>query len=282
MQDDGTEDVGASAADGADAAAGIESIGVDSEQGHSDHDPNPKEEDSTVLEKLGRGFRNVFVKQFRLYFLCECGGHTKSTDIDNRSSPTNNSNSVTDIGSSTDSGGAKPKHEVHIARHNGYDLDHPTELVGKYGTYVPTILQMLRHGVTTVGVVVLEITLLWEATLQDLQDLKDAIQHSNVVQLKLTGGGGQGSFSDILNRARRSDPIIQLMAAGKIGALSLYDNGGFQERIIYLHIRMLDFGQSRLLTKELKRLVSLISASPLLSYLVLQVLDLDEAAEIVQ
>lgn len=413
----------------------------------------PKEEDSTVSEKLGRGLRSVFVKQFRLYFLCECGEHTKSDDIGNKSFATNNSNGATDISSSTVSGGAELKHEVHVARHEGYDLDHPTEFFEKYGTYVLTLLQMLKYGVTIAGVVVaplaqlslgegvdavqkgadnlftdmslrvnnainylqglsavpdqssedrdkgsergavsdqlsglealegadlrqlgtflrnkddarvfgnlyrivtsdghvkwvcldhyrqnyrsktmkelrevvesndgqydehtgrvtiklassitarqfystlaqsrfvneLEVALLWEATLQDLRDLKDAIQHSNVVHLKLTGGGGQGPFSDILNRARRSDPIIQLMAAGKIRALSLYDNDGFLERVSkvpsYLHIRMLDFGQSRLLTKELKRLAGLIPASPLLSLLVLQVLDLDEAAEIVQ
>ncbi|KAF9146675.1 hypothetical protein BGX30_011867 [Mortierella sp. GBA39] len=88
---------------------------------------SPKEEDSTVSEKLGRGFRNVFVKQFRFYFLCECGEHTKSADIGNKSSPINNSNSATNIGSSRDSGGAKLKHEVHIARREGYDIDHPTE-----------------------------------------------------------------------------------------------------------------------------------------------------------
>lgn len=413
----------------------------------------PKEEDSTLSEKLGRGLRSVFVKQFRLYFLCECGEHTKSTDIGNKPFTTNNSNDTTDISSSMDSGGAELKHEVHIARHEGYDLDHPTEFFEKYGTYVLTLLQMLKYGVTIAGVVVaplaqlslgdgvdamqkgadslftdmsikvndainhlqglsavpeqssedrdkggergtvsgqlsglealegadlrqlgtflrnkdnarvfgnlyrivtsdghvkwvcldhyrqnyrsktmkelrdvvesndgqydehtgrvtvklassitarqfysalaqsrfvneLEVNLLWEATLQDLRDLRDAIQHSNVVHLKLTGGGGQGPFSDILNRTRRSDPIIQLMAAGKIRALSLYDNDGFLERISkipsYLHIKMLDFGQSRLLTKELKRLVGIITASPLLSLLVLQVLDLDEAAELVQ
>ncbi|KAH7053661.1 hypothetical protein BKA57DRAFT_257845 [Linnemannia elongata] len=94
----------------------------------------PKEEDLTVSEKLGRGFRSVFVKQFRLYFLCECGEHTKPADIGNKSSATNNSNSATHISSSIDSGGAKLKHEVHVARHEGYDLEHPTEFFEKYGT----------------------------------------------------------------------------------------------------------------------------------------------------
>ncbi|KAG0294911.1 hypothetical protein BGZ96_000235 [Linnemannia gamsii] len=405
----------------------------------------PKEDEDSTAEKLGRGFRNVFVKQFKLYFLCECGEHTKPPEIAN-----NNSNNATKDSNSGDDS-INLKHEVHVARHEGYDLDHPTEFFEKYGTYVLTLLQMLKYGVTIAGVVVapmaqlslgdgadamqkgtdklfsgmghrvsnaieylqglsevpdqssdrerdgergisdrlgglealegadlrqlgtflrnkddarvfgnlyrivtsdghvkwvcldhyrqnyrsktmkelkdvvesndgqydertgrvsvklaspitarqfyvtlaqsrfvneLEVALLWETSLQDLRDLKDAIQHSNVVQLKLTGGGGQGPFSDILNRTRRSDPIIQLMAAGKIRALSLYDNDGFLERIskvpTYLHIRMLDFGQSRLSTKELKRLAGLVPASPLLSLLVLKVFDLDEAVEIIQ
>lgn len=412
----------------------------------------PKEdEDSTVSEKLGRGFRNVFVKQFKLYFLCECGEHTKPADITNKSTAANNNNNTTNHSNSDGARGINLKHEVHVARHEGYDLDHPTEFFEKYGPYVLTLLQMLKYGVTIAGVVVaplaqlslrdgadamqkgtdklfsdmghrvnnaieylqglstvpdqssdrerdgergisdqlsglealegadlrqlgtflrnkddarvfgnlyrivtsdghvkwvcldhyrqnyrsktmkelkdvvesndgqydehtgrvavklaspitarqfyaalgqsrfvneLEIALLWETSLQDLRDLKDAIQHSNVVHLKLTGGGGQGPFSDILNRTRRSDPIIQLMAAGKIRVLSLYDNDGFLERIskvpTYLHIRMLDFGQSRLSTKELKRLAGLVPVSPLLSLLVLRVFDLDEAAEIIQ
>ncbi|KAG0281296.1 hypothetical protein BGZ95_005195 [Linnemannia exigua] len=407
----------------------------------------PKEGDSTVTEKLGRGFRSVFVKQFRLYFLCECGEHTKPADVVNKST----TNSASNFNNKNpDNTGNKLKHEVHVSRHEGYDLDHPTEFFEKYGGYVLTLLQMLKYGVTVAGVVVpplahlslgdgadavqkgadnlftnmgvrvnhaieylqglstvpeqqssdkegdqavsaqlgglealegadlrqlgtflrtkddarvfgnlyrivtsnghvkwvcldhyrqnyrsktmkelrdvvesneghydehtghitvklmspvtarqlysalaqsrfvneLDLSLLWETTLQDLRDLKDAIQYSNVVYLKLTGGGGQGPFSDILNRTRRSDPIMQLMAAGKIRSLSLYDNDGFLERVskvpTYLHTRMLHFGLSKLSTKELKRLATLVPASPLLSLLVLKVIDLDEAAEIIQ
>ncbi|KAF9903457.1 hypothetical protein EC991_003785 [Linnemannia zychae] len=408
----------------------------------------PKEEDSTVTEKLGKSFRNVFVKQFKLYFLCECGDHTRPAEAVNKLGAKHSSadNTIGGIGHA----GGTLKHEIHVARHEGYDLDHPTEFFEKYGVYVLTLLQMLKYGVTIAGVVVpplahlslgdgvdavqkgadslvtdmgirvnhaieylqglssvpeqqstekdgdramsdqlgglealegadlrqlhtflknaddaqvfgnlyrtvtsdghvkwvcldhyrqnyrsktimefrdvvesneghydehtghvtiklassitarqffsalshsrfvnvLDITLLWETTFQDLRDLKDAILHSNVVHLKLTGGGGQGPLSDILNRARRSDPIVQLMAAGKIRALSLYDNDGFLERIskipTHLYIRMLDFGLSKVSTKELKRLAILVPASPLLSLLVLKVVDLDEAAEIIQ
>ncbi|KAF9922854.1 hypothetical protein FBU30_007020, partial [Linnemannia zychae] len=395
-------------------------------------------EELSMTEKLGKGLRNIFATKFRLYFLCECGEHTKQPD-----DSTDHTNGE---------GTTMLKHEIHIARHEGYDLDHPTEFFEKYGSYVLTLLQMIKYGITIAGIVVppiaqlrvsdevdalqksteslltnlgirvnsaidylqglsgnpdqssssplereseeaishqlnglealegadlrqlgtflrnkddarvfgnlyrivtteghvkwvcldhyrhsykskamkelrdvvesndglydentgrviiklaspiaarqfysalaqsrfvteLEISLLWETTLQDLQTLKDAIQHSNIVHLKLTGSGGQGPLSDILNRTRRSDPIIQLMAVGKVRAISIHDNDGFLERIskvpTYLHIRMLDFGQSILLRTDLRRLAMLIPVSPQLSMLVLRVGDLDDAAEII-
>ncbi|KAF9903140.1 hypothetical protein EC991_004123 [Linnemannia zychae] len=87
----------------------------------------PKE-DITRREKLA----TLFVKRFRLYFLCECGEHTKPGD-----------------GSES-----KLSHEIHLARHEGYDLDRPNEFVRKYGSYVLTLLQMLKYGVAAAGMVV--------------------------------------------------------------------------------------------------------------------------------
>ncbi|KAF9296543.1 hypothetical protein BGZ91_010173, partial [Linnemannia elongata] len=46
------------------------------------------------------------------------------------------------------------KHEIHIARHDGYNIDRPTEFFEKYGSYFLTLLQMLKYGVTIAGVVV--------------------------------------------------------------------------------------------------------------------------------
>ncbi|KAF9103623.1 hypothetical protein BGX29_003141, partial [Mortierella sp. GBA35] len=93
----------------------------------------PKE-DTTMTETLTRGIKNMFSKQFKLYFLCECGDHTKPAD----GRPTN----------------PNLKHEIHIARHEGYDIDRPTEFFDKYGPYILTLLQMLKYGVAIVGVVV--------------------------------------------------------------------------------------------------------------------------------
>ncbi|KAF9298150.1 hypothetical protein BGZ88_007776 [Linnemannia elongata] len=93
----------------------------------------PKESTSKT-ETLGRGIKNLFANQFTLYFLCECGEHTKPVD----GRPTN----------------PNLKHEIHIARHEGYDIDRPTEFFEKYGSYILTLLQMLKYGVAIAGVLV--------------------------------------------------------------------------------------------------------------------------------
>ncbi|KAG0352228.1 hypothetical protein BGZ54_002896, partial [Gamsiella multidivaricata] len=59
--------------------------------------------------------------QFRLYFLCECGSHTMK----------NNS---------------RVSHDIHFAKHEGYDLARPTEFFEKYGPYVVAMLQLIKLG----------------------------------------------------------------------------------------------------------------------------------------
>ncbi|KAG0361768.1 hypothetical protein BGX24_005275, partial [Mortierella sp. AD032] len=58
-----------------------------------------------------------FSNKFRLYFLCECGEHTKSIDS---------------------------KTEIHFAKHEGYEIARPTEFFQRYGSHVFTILKMLK------------------------------------------------------------------------------------------------------------------------------------------
>ncbi|KAF9363947.1 hypothetical protein BGX34_002927 [Mortierella sp. NVP85] len=72
---------------------------------------------------------DLFSNRFRLYFLCECGEHTKS----------NNS---------------KIPHYIHVAKHEGYDIARPNEFFQQYGPYVLTILRMLKLGITVAGVAV--------------------------------------------------------------------------------------------------------------------------------
>ncbi|KAF9557560.1 hypothetical protein EC968_007598 [Mortierella alpina] len=76
-------------------------------------------------DRLGR----PFIMQFRLFFLCECGSHTMSGD-------------------------SKMPHEIHLAKHEGYDLEKPTEFFEKYGPYVLMMMQMIKFGFTAAGIIV--------------------------------------------------------------------------------------------------------------------------------
>ncbi|KAG0220712.1 hypothetical protein BGX31_010682 [Mortierella sp. GBA43] len=75
-----------------------------------------------LVDKL----KGVFSDQFRLYFLCECGKHTTSD-------------------------GTKQRHHIHLAKHEGYDLERPTAFFEKYGLYVRTVMQMIKIGISTAG-----------------------------------------------------------------------------------------------------------------------------------
>jgi hypothetical protein len=77
-----------------------------------------------VLPK-GAGLRervtSPFSENFRLYFLCECGTHTMP-DSD-------------------------ASHEIHIAKHEGYDLNRPTEFFERYGSYIVTMMNIIKYGI---------------------------------------------------------------------------------------------------------------------------------------
>ncbi|KAF9365054.1 hypothetical protein BGX34_011543 [Mortierella sp. NVP85] len=72
---------------------------------------------------------DLFSNKFRLYFLCECGHHTKSTN-------------------------SKIPHHIHLAKHEGCDINRPNEFFQQYGSYVLTILRMLKFGVSVTGIAV--------------------------------------------------------------------------------------------------------------------------------
>ncbi|KAG0274033.1 hypothetical protein BGZ96_004555, partial [Linnemannia gamsii] len=100
---------------------------------------------------------NRFSNKFRLYFLCECGEHTKS------------------INSKTKT------HHIHIAKHDGYEIARPSEFFKQYGPYVLTILKMLKFGISVAGVAIPAISHLVRADVIDqastyLQKLKDDIE----------------------------------------------------------------------------------------------------------
>ncbi|KAG0221247.1 hypothetical protein B0O80DRAFT_232602 [Mortierella sp. GBAus27b] len=60
--------------------------------------------------------KKTYADQFRLYFLCECGMTTK---------------------------------EIHLAKHEGYDLKNTTKFFEKYGTYLLVMMHMVKYECAT-------------------------------------------------------------------------------------------------------------------------------------
>ncbi|KAF9954817.1 hypothetical protein BGZ65_003805 [Modicella reniformis] len=76
------------------------------------------------LEKL-----NPTSVPYRLYFLCECGTHTMAEH-------------------------SKTPPDIHLAKHEGYDLNKPTEFFERYGSYILALLYMVKFGVAAAGIAV--------------------------------------------------------------------------------------------------------------------------------
>ncbi|ORZ15545.1 hypothetical protein BCR41DRAFT_396509 [Lobosporangium transversale] len=65
--------------------------------------------------------RNILRSKFRLHFLCECGEHTATISKSNQN-------------------------QIHIAKHEGYDIRNSTEFFRKYGKYMLILLHSLKMG----------------------------------------------------------------------------------------------------------------------------------------
>ncbi|KAI8358966.1 hypothetical protein B0O80DRAFT_495609 [Mortierella sp. GBAus27b] len=85
---------------------------------------------------------NLIYNKFRLYFLCECGDHTKS---DNSSIP----------------------HHIHFAKHEGYEIKRPNTFIQQYGQHILTILKMLKFGFSAAGVAIPGISFLMRSDALD-------------------------------------------------------------------------------------------------------------------
>ena len=84
--------------------------------------PKPKRRKDKITHPL--------TKQFRLYFLCECGDHTTGT------------------------GRGNLPNKIHLAKHEGYELDQPNEFFERFGSYVLAMLKFLKYGTMAAGVAV--------------------------------------------------------------------------------------------------------------------------------
>ncbi|ORZ09328.1 hypothetical protein BCR41DRAFT_388300 [Lobosporangium transversale] len=78
------------------------------------------------VDRLKWDPRNILSNKLRLYFLCECGDTTKSGESDHE--------------------------QIHIAKHDGYEVRNGTEFFRKYGKYMLILLQWLKLGMKTTPV----------------------------------------------------------------------------------------------------------------------------------
>ncbi|KAG0246590.1 hypothetical protein BGX31_000568 [Mortierella sp. GBA43] len=69
---------------------------------------------------------NLLAEHFRLYFLCECGTHTMPE-------------------------GCRTQHEIHLANHEGYDLETPIKFFERFGAYLLAMMYMIKYGVVAEG-----------------------------------------------------------------------------------------------------------------------------------
>lgn len=81
---------------------------------------------------------SAFHNQFRLYYLCECGKHSRR--------PTNNNH-----GKGND---RTLSHDVHLVEHKGYRIVDFLAFLEKYGVYTLALLHMVKFGASASGMVV--------------------------------------------------------------------------------------------------------------------------------
>jgi len=86
--------------------------------------------------------QNPHNNQFRLYFLCDCGEHTRQRagySLDPRQR------------SRSKSHGSQIPHHIHLAKHEGYDIDKPHQFFYEFGSYLLNLLYMFKFGVSIAG-----------------------------------------------------------------------------------------------------------------------------------
>ncbi|KAG0322344.1 hypothetical protein BGZ99_003386 [Dissophora globulifera] len=112
-----------------------------------------------VLPKNSSNISGQLNDQFRLYFLCECGEHTKKFSDKSTNIP----------------------HNIHLAKHEGYNLRRPKEFFQKYGRYMLTLLQMIKYGVMITSTAVPTLAAIKSPGIIDIfKDPLNAVSQSDV------------------------------------------------------------------------------------------------------
>ncbi|KAF9353019.1 hypothetical protein BGX26_009204 [Mortierella sp. AD094] len=96
---------------------------------------------------------------------------------------------------------------------------------------IPLAKQFYGAIVKTGSVQDLDITLKWDATLDDLRTFATAVTNAKIARLSLNGFSFKGPARDYVNDCHRYDPIMQLMSNNRIQGLRLKDFDSFYSRI---------------------------------------------------
>ncbi|KAG0372292.1 hypothetical protein BGX24_000457 [Mortierella sp. AD032] len=129
----------------------------------------------------------------------------------------------------------------------------------------------------------LELSLDWNTSFEDLRILKGVMQQSNVFHLGLNLCGKTGPTSDFVYRNRRAEPIVQIMASGKMHTMSLRGTISFLSqtkdplKTATLHVRHLNLDENVTSLDDFSKLEKLIRASPMLVQLRVMVGSIDQA-----
>ncbi|KAF9901127.1 hypothetical protein EC991_006467 [Linnemannia zychae] len=118
--------------------------------------------------------RNIVAGRFRLFFLCECGDHCRADE-----STPSSSGQLTIAAASPTANTIPVKNNIHLAKHEGYELSRPTEFFDRYGPYVLGMLRVLKHCLAVASVVAPAVALV-NNTIKDAMDGVKSISESTM------------------------------------------------------------------------------------------------------
>ncbi|KAF9195140.1 hypothetical protein BGZ51_004567 [Haplosporangium sp. Z 767] len=148
---------------------------------------------------------NPFTHKFRLYFLCECGEHTKKVSTS-----------------------SKMSHHIHLAKHTGYDLLRPTEFFEKYGPYLLTMMEMIKFGVGVTGVVVP--TLAQMRVLDGIEEIKNNLDFTEKTFAPLL----DDSISYVKSRIGQDHPDVDLEGGDDLTTQEALEGADLRQLASYL------------------------------------------------
>lgn len=110
----------------------------------------------------------MFHTKFRLHFICECGEHTKPAEV-------------------TMAPASKIPHELHLAKHEGYVVNKPTEFFKKYGPFLMVMLEMIKKGAGIAGSVMPIVAAINTATSEGIDYSLKYLEETRALIKKLDG-----------------------------------------------------------------------------------------------